>query len=170
MNKSKWFALIISILLLSGTYVAYAQTQNQNQNQNHFERSTLVITNPKQPVSSIAPSGALHVPFTKVDLTARGTDIIVNEITVVRTGPADDGAFDEILLLDSNGEELGDGSLDDEHTVHFTEAIYIPRDTTVHLIVAANMVEDLAEFAGQASSFTITDIQASGFLPVNLKP
>lgn len=164
MNKSKWFALIISILLLSGTYVAYAQAQNL------FERSTLVVTNPKQPASSIAPSGALHVPFTKVDLTARGTDIIVNEITVVRSGPADEEAFDEILLLDSNGEELGSGSFDGEHTIHFTDAIYIPRDTTLHLTVAANMVEDLEEFAGQASSFTITAIQASGFLPVNLKP
>ncbi|TAJ15832.1 hypothetical protein EPO56_00720 [Patescibacteria group bacterium] len=164
MNKSKWFALVFGILLLSGGYATYARTQN------HFERSRLIVTNPVQHISNIAPQGALHVPFTKVNLTARGTDIIVNKITVVRTGPADDGAFEDIVLLNSEGEVLGDGSLDGEHTVHFSEPIYIPRNTTIRLTVAANMAEDLAEFEGQISALVITDIQASGFLPVNLKP
>lgn len=158
MNKSKWFAIVISVFVLSVAYVAYAQT---------FDPSSLVVTKPVQPVNSIAPAGALHVPFTNVDLTARGTDIIVNDITVVRTGVADDEAFDDILLLDSNGEEVGSGSLDDDHTVHFTDPIYIPRNTTLRLTVAANMVDDLSEFEGQIPSFTITNISASGYLKLD---
>jgi len=107
------------------------------------------------------------VPFTNVDLTARGTDIIVNDVTVVRTGIADDEAFDDILLLNSNGEEVGEGSLDDDHTVHFTDPIYIRRNTTLRLTVAANMIDDLSEFEGQIPSFTITNISASGYLKLD---
>lgn len=164
MNKSKWFALIfVSIPLLAFALVTYAA-------EIYYDLPTLVVTKPAQPVSAIAPSGALHVPFTRADLTARGGDIIVEDITVVKNGPSDDEAFEDIVLLDSEGEELGEGSLDDEHTIHFTGPIYIPRNTTLRLTVAANIVEDLEEFEGQISSFTITDIKASGVIPVNLKP
>lgn len=161
MNKSKLFAFIISVPIISIAYVAYAQTT-------YYDLPSLVITNPGQPASSIAPAGALHVPFTRVDLSARGGDIIVSEITVQRAGPADDEAFDDIVLLDGDGEELGEDSLDDEHTVRFTDPIHIPRNTTVQLTVAANMAEDLTEFEGQMSSFIITDIKASGYVPVQL--
>lgn len=158
MDKSKSFAIITSVLILSIAYVAYAQTSQT------FAPSSLVVTKPVQPVSGIAPAGALHVPFTNVDLTARGTDIIVNDITIVRTGVADDEAFDDILLLNPDGEEVGEGSLDDDHMVHFTDPIYIPRNTTLRLTVAANMVDDLEEFEGQIPSFTIMNISASGYL------
>lgn len=158
MYKSKLFAIITSVLVLGVSCAAYAQT--------HIDPPTVVVTKPVQPVSSIAPSGALRVPFTHVDLTARGTDIIINDITVVRTGMVDDSAFDDILLLDSDGEVLGEGSLDEEHTVHFTDPIYISRDRTMHLTVAANMADDLGEFDGQISSFTITNISASGYIKV----
>lgn len=158
MYKSKSFAIIISVLVLGVSCAAYAQT--------HIDPPTLVVTKPVQPVSSIAPSGALRVPFTNVDLTARGTDIIISEIVVVRTGMVDDRAFDDILLLDSDGEVLGEGSLDEDHTVSFTDQIYIPRDTTVRLTVAANMADDLGEFDGQISSFAITSISASGYIKV----
>lgn len=159
MNKSKWFAIIIGGLALSIAYVAYAQVAAQ-----HFDTPLLVVTKPTQPISGIAPTGALHVPFTNVDLTARGTDIIVDDITVVKSGPSDDEAFDDILLLNSDGEVLGEGSLDDHHTIHFTDPIYIPRNTTLHLTVAANMVDDLTEFDSQIAAFTITNISASGYL------
>ncbi|MBI2029991.1 hypothetical protein HYT05_00020 [Candidatus Kaiserbacteria bacterium] len=158
MNKSKSFAIIISVLFAGGSCVAYAQTS--------FDPPTIIVTKPVQPVSGIVPSGALHVPFTNVDLTARGTDIVVNDITVVQTGPADDRAVDEVLLLDSNGEVLGDGSLDDEHTIHFSDPIYLPRDTTLHLTVAVNTSDDLDEFDGQVLTFAVTSISASGYIAV----
>ncbi len=158
MNKSKLFAIIISIPILSVSLIAYAQT--------YFDPPTLVVTKPMQPVSTIAPSGALHVPFTKVDLTARGSDIIVEEIVVQKMGASDDDVFEDILLLDAEGGELGEGSLDDDHMVHFTEPIYIPRNTTIHVTVAANMAEDLADFEGQIASLSVTSISASGYVKV----
>lgn len=158
MNKSKSFAIIISVLFAGVSCVAYAQTS--------FDPPALVVTKPVQPVSGIVPSGALHVPFTNVDLTARGTDIIVHDITVVRTGPADDRAVDEVLLLDPNGEVLGDGSLDDEHAIHFSGPIYITRDTTLRLTVAANISEELDEFDGQVLTLAVTSISASGYIAV----
>ena len=158
MNKSKWFAVVISTLVLSVSCVAYAQT--------YFDPPTLVVTKPVQPVSSIAPTGALHVRFTNADLTARGADIIVDDITVVKSGASDDEAFDDIVLINSEGEELGSGSLDDDHTVHFIDPIYIPRNTTLRVTVAANMVDDLTGFDGQVASFTITNIAAHGYIKV----
>lgn len=161
MNKSKWFAIIIAVPIISGSFVAYAQTT-------YFDPPSLVITNPGQPAASLALSGALHVPFTRVNLTARGADIIVDEITVQRVGPIDDEAFDEIVLLDGSGEELGSDSFDDEHIIRFSDPLHIPRNTTIQLTVAANMAEDLSEFDGQMSSFMITDIKAHGYVPVSL--
>ena len=93
--------------------------------------------------------------------------MIVDDITVVKSGASDDDAFDDILLLGSNGEEVGEGSLDDDKTVHFTDPIYIPRDTTLRLTVAANMADDLTDFDGQIASFTITNITAHGYVPVH---
>lgn len=160
MSKRKLFAIIISAPILSASCIAYAQT-------NHFDPPELVVTKPVQPQSTMAPAGALHVPFTNVDLTARGADMIVDDITVVKSGASDDDAFDDILLLGSNGEEVGEGSLDDDKTVHFTDPIYIPRDTTLRLTVAANMADDLTDFDGQIASFTITNITAHGYVPVH---
>ena len=158
MNKSKWFAIIISAFVLSTACIAYAQTS--------FDPPTLVVTKPAQPISGIAPAGALHVPFTTVDLTARGSDIIVDDITVERIGAADDEAFEDILLVSSDGEVIDEGSLDDEHIVHFTEPIYITRNTALRLTVAANMAESLEEFDGHIPSFTIIGISASGYIKV----
>lgn len=161
MSKSKWFAIILSVPIIGISCIAYAQTT-------YYDLPSLTITNPGQPASSIAPSGALHVPFTRMNLTAHGGDIVVSEITVQRVGPTDDEAFDDIVLLDGDGEELGSDSLDDDHIVRFSDPIHIPRNTTVQLTVAANMAEDLTEFDGQMSYFMITDIKASGYLPVQL--
>ncbi|MBY0473177.1 hypothetical protein K2Q00_02745 [Patescibacteria group bacterium] len=147
MNKSKLFAIIISSVVLGTAGIVYAQTYSA-----HGAGSpVLEITKPAQPVSSIAPIGAQRVPFTKVDLTARGTDIQVDEITVIQTGFANDDALEDILFLDSDGEEI-------------TVPIVIPVGTTLHLTVAANIADDAEEFAGQAPSLTITNISASGII------
>ncbi|MBY0294376.1 hypothetical protein K2Q08_03545 [Patescibacteria group bacterium] len=147
MNKSKLFALIIGIVGLGLAGAVYAKTYSA-----HGSGSpVLEITKPAQPMTGIAPIGAQRVPFTKVDLTARGTDIQIDEITVAQTGFADDDALEDILFLDSNGEEI-------------TVPIIIPIGTTLHLTVAANIADDAEEFAGQVPSLTITNISASGII------
>lgn len=147
MNKSKYIALIISVVVLGTAGVVYAQTYSASGS----GKPELMITKPAQPASSIAPIGALRVPFTKVDLTARGTDIQIDEITVMQTGFADDDALEDIVFLDSDGEEI-------------TVPIIIPVGTTLHLTVAANIADDAEEFAGQVPSLTITNISASGII------
>src|SRR4051812_18839170 len=141
MNKRKSFAIILSAPILVVTAVAYAQTR--------YDPPTLVVTKPAQPAPTIAVTSALHVPFTNFDLTARGADIIVHEVVVQKGGISDSGVFGDIVLLDSKGEELGSDSLNSDDEAHFTDDIYIPQNTTLHLTVAANMADDLTEFDGQ---------------------
>ncbi len=152
--------IIIGTFLLGITPAVYGQS--------NILSPRLVVSKPTQPSESLALPGALHVPFTTVDLTARNTDITVHSITVMRTGPAVDAIFDEILLIDDSGEELGGGSLDADHLVRFTEPIFIPVNTTLRIIVAANIADELAEFDGQKPSLTITEISATGYTEVSL--
>lgn len=159
-NKYKLFAYVFGLIIGGSALVVYAESVYTRS----FDLPVLLVTVPEQPAPGLAPAGALKVPFTNVNLTARGGDIVINEITVKRTGFAVDSVFDEIVLLDDGGEELGEGTLNSEHLVHFTEPIEIPRDTTLRLTVAANMAEEMEGLGGQMPSLTIMGITASGVL------
>jgi hypothetical protein len=152
MNKSKLLAFVGGSTLLAIAGVALAATS--------YAPATLVVSKPAQPASGIAPAGALRVRFTAFNLTAIGSDIMVDSVTVVQSGVADDEAFDGILLL-VNGEAATDDKPLRDQTVTFTDGLLIPRGETFHLMVAANMAEDLEEFDGQMPRFTVTDIKAS---------
>lgn len=158
MTKSKLFAFTGSIGLMAVAGVALAATS--------YTPPTLVVSKPVQPASSIAPAGALRVPFTAFNLTAVGSDIVVDSITVVQSGVADDEAFDGILLL-SNGEPLTDDEPLRDQTVVFAEGFTVRRGETLHLMVAANMAEDVEAFDGQRPQFTVMDIKASAPIEVH---
>jgi len=159
-DKSKIVASVAGMFVFSLAVVAYAEYASVQS----FDLPTLVVEVPPQPTPRLAPARALKVPFTKVDLTARGGDIVIEKITVKRTGSSVDQVFDEILLLDSEGEELGEGVLNSEHLVHFTEPIEVARDTTLRVTVAGNMAEEMNGLGGLMPSLTIMNIVASGIL------
>ena len=61
-----------------------------------------------QPSASLAPQSTSRIPFTKVTLTASNDgDVLVNGVTVERTGLAADAAFSGIVLLDESGLQIG---------------------------------------------------------------
>lgn len=132
---------------------------------------TIVLTNPGQPVHTLAPSGAGGVPFTTITLTAGSKDVEVNSITVERTGPGADGAFDSVSLTDENGDGIGDDRhFNSNHQAVFNESFTVPAHTSKTLTILGNMVDELTDYAGQTPIIQVDAIDASanvvGTLPL----
>src|SRR5579872_2494715 len=68
----------------------------------------ITISAANQPANSLAPQNAARVPFTTFTLTNNtSSSVTVNSITIQRTGLAQDASFSGIVLLDSNGVQVG---------------------------------------------------------------
>lgn len=123
-----------------------------------------------QPAQTLAPAGALYVPFTSFTLTAGDTDVEVTKLTATRVGPGVDQAFDYVSLLDEQGDEVTYGYLLADHTVTFRDAFTVPAHETHTYTIAGNMKGDLTEYDGQRAGFDVTAITASvpvvGPLPI----
>ena len=127
-----------------------------------------------QPVNYIAPGGAARVPFTVIRLTAANDgDVTVNGVTVERTGPAADGAFVGVVLLDENMVQMGIAkTLNSSHQAVVGGTFTVKAGQTRTLTVAANMdtLANLADDAGNVAMFAVNSINTSatvsGSLPI----
>ncbi|MBI3573499.1 hypothetical protein HY090_00425, partial [Candidatus Kaiserbacteria bacterium] len=126
-----------------------------------------------QPANSLAPQGASRVPFTTFSLTAGNDgDVAVSSITVQRTGLGADAAFAGVILVDQDtGMQIGTAkTFNSNHQTNIGAAITIPRGTTKHYLVAANMASSLTSYSGQAPSIAVvavnTTATVSGSLPI----
>jgi len=52
-----------------------------------------------QPSATLAPQSSTRVPFTKFTVTAGASDVVINGITVERTGLAADAVFAGLILF-----------------------------------------------------------------------
>ena len=68
---------------------------------------SLVVTAGAQPANSLAPQSAARLPFTKFSIQAGASDVTVNSVTVERVGLAEDAAFSGVVLLKSDGTQIG---------------------------------------------------------------
>lgn len=127
------------------------------------EPPELIISSPAQPEAALALPGALHVPFTRVTFNARGTDIAITSFTVQQSGTADDAVFEEIGILNEEGEELGEERLKEGVAV-FTEQLLIRRNTSHTITIVGNMADELEEFEGQRPALSLTAITAEGYV------
>lgn len=132
----------------------------------------LAIAAASQPVVSIAPAGALYVPFTRVTLTAGSADVTVRSITVERAGFGHDAMFDYLSLLDEDGSEITYGYLHADHRSKFDRDTFtVPAHTSKTVTIAGNMTADLTEYDGQMPILRVVAIDASspvsGPLPVS---
>jgi len=133
----------------------------------------LTVTIPVQPGAGLAPESAARVPFTKVTLTAGNDgDVVVNSLTVERTGFAADAAFAGVVLLDENGIQSGIAkTFNSNHQAVIGDPITIPRGTSKTLTVAGNMAADNSTRAGQVASLAVIGVNTSatvtGPLPIN---
>lgn len=132
----------------------------------------LTLTSATQPTASLAPQSAARIPFTKVTLTA-GTDgdVVVNGITVERTGLAQDAVFAGLVLLDENGLQLGIAkTLNSNHQATVGEAFTVKAGQSRTMTIAGNMASSLTNYAGQVAYISVTGVNTSatvtGTLPI----
>lgn len=124
-----------------------------------------------QPANSLAPQSASRVPFTTVVLTAGSSDVTINSITVERTGLAQDAVFSGIVLLNSNGMQIGIAkTLNSNHQAMVGEPWVIKAGTSQTVTIAGNMNASLASYAGQVAGLNVvavnTSASVSGSLPI----
>lgn len=126
-----------------------------------------------QPVSDLLPESAARASLLKLVLTASSDgDVTVKGLTVERRGLSDDSAFDGILLIDSDGNQIGlTKTLSSDHKVNLNESFVVKAGTSKTVMVAANMAADLDQESGQVPKFALTAVDAgtakvNGVLPI----
>ena len=124
-----------------------------------------------QPANGLAIKGASRVPFTVVTLTAGSSDVVVNGITVQRTGAAQDAGFAGVVLLDQDGSQLDIAkTFGSTHQAVVGGTFTVKAGTTRTLTVSGNMAASLAAYAGQVATLSVvavnTTATVTGALPI----
>jgi hypothetical protein len=138
---------------------------------------SLMISAGTQPANSLAPAGASRVPFTTFMLTnTSNAAVTVSGVTVQRTGLANDNVFSGVVLVDSNGLQVGvSHTFDSNHMTTVGDTMTINPGQSVTLTVAGNMVAQGSAIAnasgGQVASIAVTGVNVSsgtvgGALPI----
>ena len=125
-----------------------------------------------QPSNALAVESASRVPFTRVTLTAGPSDVSVTGITVERTGPANDAVFSGVVLLDSDGTQIGVAkALNSNHQATVGTTFIVRAGTSKTLTIAGNMATDLSSYAGQVVGLNVVSVNTggtvSGSLPIS---
>ncbi|MDO8523720.1 MAG: hypothetical protein Q7R74_00655 [bacterium] len=125
-----------------------------------------------QPANALAPQGAQRVEFTKFTLTA-GADgpVTVNSVTVERVGAGNNAAFSGVILIDQDGNQLGNSrSFNSNNQTTIGEAVTIPAGQSRTYTVAGNMAASLTAYVGQAPGIAVIAVNTlatvSGSLPI----
>lgn len=131
----------------------------------------LTVSMASQPANSLAPQSASRIPFTTLTLTAGASDVTVNSITVERTGLAQNAVFAGVVLLDSNGMQIGVAkTLNSNNQAMVGEPMTIRAGTSQTVTVAGNMASNLNAFAGQVVGLNVVAVNTSatvgGSLPI----
>ncbi len=131
----------------------------------------LSVSAGSQPANSLAPQSAARIPFTTVVLTAGSADVTVNSITVERSGLAQDAVFSGVVLLKSDGTQIGIAkTLNSNHQAMVGEPWVIKAGTSQTVTVAGNMNSSLGSYAGQVVGLNVVAVNTSasvaGSLPV----
>ena len=132
----------------------------------------LTVSAGTQPANSLAPQSASRVPFTTVVLTAGSADVTVNSVTVERVGLAQDAVFSGIVLLNSDGMQIGIAkTLNSNHQASVGEPWVVKAGTSQTVTVAGNMAASLSAYSGQVVGLNVvavnTSASVSGSLPVS---
>ncbi len=131
----------------------------------------LSVSAGSQPANSLAPQSAARIPFTTVVLTAGSSDVTVNSITVERSGLAQDAVFSGVVLLNSDGTQIGIAkTLNSNHQAMVGEPFVVKAGTSKTVTIAGNMSSSLSSYAGQVAGLNVvavnTSASVSGSLPI----
>ena len=117
------------------------------------------------PAAGSAVSNAARVAFTKINLTATGGDVIVDSLTVERTGGvAQDAPFSSLDVIDADTNlpiNVTSKTLNSLHKAVFNDDFTVANGTTKSIILAGNMGA-LASYAGEVPRLSLTAIVAKG--------
>ena len=125
------------------------------------------------PAAGIAVGGAARFPFTKVNLTATGGDVVVDSMTIKRTSSiAQDGSFTSVAVILDNvdGDQLGNNkTLNSSHETALNDDLTIANGTTKSIYLVGNMKarETIADYAGEIPSLSLSGITLKGDATLN---
>lgn len=134
--------------------------------------SGLTVMAGTQPANSLAPQSAARVPFTTFTLTNNsGAAVTVNGITVKRTGLGANAVFSGIVLIDSNGLQVGTSkTLNSNDQAILGDSWTINPGQSQTFTVAGNMAANLSSYAGQVVSLSVVGVNTTatvtGSLPI----
>ena len=133
---------------------------------------SLSVSAGSQPANSLAPQSAARIPFTTIVLTAGSSDVTVNSITVERVGLMQDAVLSGVVLLKSDGTQIGIAkTLNSNHQAMVGEPWVIKAGTSQTVTVAGNMNSTLTSYAGQVGGLNViavnTSASVSGSLPIS---
>ncbi len=124
----------------------------------------------EQPHPSLAPSGALYVPFTRVMLTAGAKDVTVSRVTIERAGPSVDVDFTNADLLDEYNVPISIAYFNSNHQATFKDSFVVPAGTSKTMTIAGDMAVDLTGHEGEVAAMKLISIEADapveGLLPI----
>ena len=132
----------------------------------------ITVSAAAQPANSLAPKKAIRVPFTNITLTNNtGAAVTITGVTVQRTGLAADAAFASVVLIDSNGLQIGNTQTwNSNHTAIIGGTFTLAAGSSMQYTVAGNMATDETAYAGQVASIAVTGVNTSvavnGSLPI----
>ncbi len=111
------------------------------------------------PAATAVPAKAARVPFTKVNLTATGGDVVVDSMTIERGGGmAQDDNFDSVNIVDLStdpGETIAtDKTLNSSHQATINDDVTIESGTTKSLMLVGNMASSVN--AGEIPTLKLT--------------
>ncbi|MBA3733136.1 peptidoglycan-binding protein [Patescibacteria group bacterium] len=132
---------------------------------------SLSVSAGTQPTNSLAPQNAARIPFTTVVLTAGATDVTVNSVTVERVGLAQDAVLSGVVLLNSDGMQIGIAkTLNSNHQAVVGEPWVIKAGTSQTVTIAGNMAASLSAYAGQVVGLNVVGVNTtasiSGSFPI----
>ncbi len=132
----------------------------------------ITVSASAQPANSLAPKGAVRVPYTNFTLTNNsGVAVTVNGITVERTGLGQDAAFAGVVLVDSTNVQMGTSkTLNSNHQAVVGDTFTLMPGESKMLTVAGNMNASLTAYTGQVVGLSVVGVNTtatvSGSLPI----
>lgn len=126
------------------------------------EVSQLDVTQGEVVPPSLALAGAVRVPFTKLFLTAKGSDnIVIDSITVEKVGPVQHQAFITVSILDDTGYVLNYAYMQSNGKTTVKDVVTVPAGETVEVVVAGDPAVSLTDYQGQIAALQVIAIEAS---------
>ncbi len=133
----------------------------------------ITVSAASQPANSLAVASAARVPFTTFTLTNNSSAAVtVNSVTVQRTGLGVDANFSGVVLLDSNGIQIGNAkTFNSNHQANVGDTGFtLGAGASMTFTVAGNMANSSTVAAGQVVSLQVvavnTSAPVSGSLPI----